>query len=382
LATFALFPIKPGVSVVDEYKVRCSIFEMDNAFLGNGPIRQYTKTSQPVKINVKAIPTEGQPKDFSGAVGTYQVSARVEDPNVVVGEPFAFKIRFEGKGNAKRIDLPPIDLPDSLELYETQQDAKFFRTGTSYRDFTLLIVPKQEGEITIPAISTSIFDPQSGKYVQAATQPVVVRASRGTGKSALPNKTLGDGKKANEKAEDPEPTIAADFSDGRTFNAGQQVVGFSGLFVLILATLLWKARTELGWGQRKRDLNRRLQARFRKVDERVGSGDWRGVGVEVTNTVYFVLGEVSGQGGANVELEKLMRQAPPSVRRELADPVLKLMDQFQALSFAPEQMVTHLRESGQVRKLVSEMQQLMEKAVALGLSAEQDAASSTNPRAS
>ncbi len=379
LATFALFPIKPGVSVIDEYKVRCSIFDSPAAFLGGGKARQYTKTSMPVKIQVKELPKDGRPQDFSGAVGNYQVSARVDDPNVSVGEPFAYRIRFEGKGNAKRIDLPPIHLPEALELHETQQDAKFFRTGTSYRDFTLLIVPKQAGEITIPPISASFFDPVQGQYVRAATQPITVRAAHGKAGTADPRR-LGDGKA--ETPESREPGISADYDAGRSWPAERQAAAVSIAFALVASALLLQARAELGWGQRKRDLARRLQARFRKVNERAAAGDWRGVGTEMTNTVYFVLGEVSGQGGANVELEKLMRQAPPSVRREIGEPVLKLMESFQALSFAPEGMIGELKEPGRVKSLVSEMQRLMEKAVSLGLSAERGGGSSADPRAS
>lgn len=380
LATFALFPIKPGVSVIDEYKVRCSIFDSMDAFLGTGRTHQYTKSSMPVKIHVKALPKEGQPADFSGAVGNYQVSARVDDPNVAVGEPFSLRIRFEGKGNAKRIDLPPIDLPDNLELHETQQDAKFFRTGTSYRDFTLLLVPKQEGELTIPSISASIFDPTQEKYVQVSTQPITVRAIRGAGTTAAPRR-VGDGKAA-EKPHVFEPQVVLDYNAGHAWSQQRQAATLGGGLLLVIVILLVQARSELGWGQRKRDLSRRLQTRFRKVNERASVKDWRGVGVEITNTVYFVLGEVSGQGGATVELEKLMLQAPPSVRREIAEPVLKLMDSFQALSFAPDEVVGDLRSPERVKTLVSEMQALLEKAVSLGLSAERGGEPSTDPRAS
>ena len=378
LATFALFPIKAGTSTVDEYKVRCTVADVMDPF-GQGQYRKYTKTSQPVKITVKPLPTEGRPMDFSGAVGQFQVQARVEDPNVVVGQPFALKLRFEGRGNAKRLDLPELKLPENLEVYEIQNDSKFFRTGTSYRDFTVLLIPKSEGEITIPPIGVSYFDPAQNKYVQLNTNPLQVRAMPAQGGTGPANKRIGD--QPQKITAETEPQIELDFHGHTSANAQTEAFGFFGGLIAVLATLLWRARVEFGWGQRKRDLNRRLQARFRKIDERIATNDWRNVGVEMTNTVYFVIGEVSGQGGANVELDKLMLNAPPSVRRELSEPVKRLMDIFQAMSFAPEEVAKNLREPATVKKHLSEMRGVLEKAVALGLNAEPSDGSGTNPKA-
>ncbi len=381
LATFALFPIKHGTSTIDEYKVRCTVSDILDP-MGGGEYRKYTKSSQPVKVTVKPLPEQGRPMDFSGAVGQFQVQAKVEDPNVVVGQPFALKLRFEGRGNAKRLDLPEIKLPEGLELYEIQNDSKFFRTGTSYRDFTLLIIPQREGDISIPPLSVSYFDPAQGKYVQLTTDTLQVRAMKGSGAAgSAANQRLGE-KPSKELLKTQDPQIELDFEGYTPATRTQQTTGFIVALLGVFATLLWRAQVELGWGQRKRDLSRRLQARFRKIDERVTAADWRGVGVEVTNTVYFVLGEVSGQGGANVELDKLMLRAPPSVRRELSEPVKRLMETFQAISFAPEEVARNLREPALVKKYLSEMREVLEKAVALGLSAEQGDGSEIGPKAS
>ena len=98
-----------------------------------------------MKINVKPLPLEGRPADFSGAVGDFQVTAAVEDHNVVSNQPFNYKVRFEGRGNAKLIELPPFTPPDGLEQYDLQKEAKFFRTGTSYKDFAIQLIPRREG---------------------------------------------------------------------------------------------------------------------------------------------------------------------------------------------------------------------------------------------
>jgi hypothetical protein len=62
------------------------------------------------------------------------------------------------------------------------------------------------------------------------------------------------------------------------------------------------------------------------------------------NCLYSVLGEVSGQGGANQELEKLLQKSPPSVRRDLSEDLETLLQYFETLSFAPEEVIVGLKD--------------------------------------
>lgn len=370
LASFALFPIKEGSAVIDPYQAKCSVYPPVDAFgnaFGFGKAYTYTKASQAVKVQVKPLPVEDRPADFSGAVGDFQVTADVKENFAVTGQPFEFKIRFEGRGNAKLIDLPPFQPPEGMELYETRKEAKFFPSGMSYKDFSLLMIPRREGDFTIPSLSVSIFDPVQKRYVSKTTEPVMVRVERGQGQNQTSSLTLGGA--ADEKLEaNPKPRLLVEWTEGTRVSSSRQTIGFVGLFGFVFALLFWRARTELGFGQRKKDLLRALKSRMRRVRDKVDSGDWRAVGVEMTNTVYFVLGAVSGEGGANVELEKLLLKAPPSVRREIAEPLTKQMETFQILTFAPDEVVGRLKEREQLKKAVQQMQELMEKAVALGVS--------------
>lgn len=377
LASFALFPIKEGSATIDPYQAKCSVIPAVDAFggLGLGKAYTFTKSSQPVKITVKPLPTEGRPTDFSGAVGEFQVSSRVEDRNIVDGQPFTLKVRFEGRGNAKLIDIPPMQLPEGLELYDNQNEARFYRTGTSFKEFKVLMIPRREGDFTIPAIGTSVFDPRTRTYVRKQTEPITIHVGKNAGAKAesMPMKdggsNSGAGGESARKAPE-EPRLITEFKETSKISSTARAALWTAVFAAILLTLLWRARLELGWGERKKDLMRQLKTRLRKVDAKVAAGDWRGVGAEMTNTVYFVLGTISGEKGANMELEKLLLKAPPSVRRELAEPIAKHMEYFQILTFAPESVVGALKESQKMRESIGEMERLMTKAVSLGLSAE------------
>ena len=83
--------------------------------------------------------------------------------------------------------MPPFEPPEGMEVYDTQKDSKFFRTGTSYKDFTILLIPRRAGSFVLPAISASIFDPAQKKYVEKRTEPisiVVQPAAPGTAPTA------------------------------------------------------------------------------------------------------------------------------------------------------------------------------------------------------
>ncbi|MES2963493.1 MAG: BatD family protein [Bdellovibrionota bacterium] len=382
LASFALFPIKEGSATIDPYTAKCTVIPATDAMggLALGKPYAFTKSSQPIKVQVKPLPVEGRPADFSGAIGDFQVSARTEEANIVSNQPFNLKIRFEGRGNAKLIEMPPFQPPEGLELYDTQKDSKFFRTGTSYKDFSVLLIPRREGEFTIPPITVSMFDPAQRKYITKSTELLRVLVRQGSGPQAGGNSMAADGKKAAQ-AVDLAPKLLTEYTRPWTMTPAERSVGFTVIFLFMGASLFFRARTQLGWGQKKKDLVRKLRARLRRVEAKGSQGDWRGVGVEMTNTVYFVLGEISGEGGAHVELEKLLAKAPPSVRREIAMPLMKQMEIFNVLSFAPESVVGDLKNADNLQRAVNEMQKLMEKAVALGVSSGRGDESEEDPRA-
>jgi hypothetical protein len=379
LASFALFPIKEGVATVDPYQAKCTVVPMIDSFggaFGMGKAYTFTKSSMPVKVTVRPLPTEGRPTDFTGAVGSFDVTTRVEDKNIVENQPFTLKVRFEGQGNAKLIEQPPFQPPEGLEIYDSQNEARFFRTGTSFKEFNILLIPRREGEFTIPGFSTSVFDPKERKYVVKTTNPI--RVIVGKGVASARTQSLGLDESAPKKPQGPEePKLITEWKVEKRVAPQQAAIGYASLFIFVILTLLWRARTELGWGQKKKDLQRQLRARIRRVDEKVAKGDWRGVGTEMTNAAYFVLGEISGEGGANVELSKLLLKAPPSVRRELGAPIEKQLEVFQVLSFAPDHLVGTLKDPAQLKKSVSEMAKLLDRAVALGAAHAEEAEGST-----
>lgn len=375
LASHALFPIKPGVAVIDEYKIKAQVQIPTSPFgaFSFGKPYTFSKSSERVKITVKPLPVEGKPSSFSGAVGQFDVRTHVEGNQFPVNQPFSLKVRFEGSGNAKLIELPPLNLPKGVEVYDTKSDAKFFKNGKSFKEFEVLLIPREEGEITIPAMSFSIFDPVVKKYVTQNTQAIAVKivanpnggqVATGSVLNPAVNQPETKAAPAMKKDQLPDLLMSWDRSGGDSFS-NQRLAIWVAIYTFVFLLLGWKARREFGWGKQQIDLQRELQKRFKKIHQKIDQNKWREAGTELTNAIYHILGEVSGQGGATVEITKLLDQAPPSLRRELGSELGRLIEICQILSFAPEAVVGKLKESSELKKNSADVEKTLLKALKL-----------------
>ena len=364
LASHALFPIKPGTSVIDEYKIKSRVRLPQQGF-GLGAANEYTRSSHRVPIKVKALPIEGRPSDFAGAVGQFEVQTSVEGQKFPAHQPFNFRIRFEGYGNAKLIDLPAIDWPKTVEIYDTKSESKFFKDGRSYKQFDILMIPREKGILHIPEMTLSLFDAATKKYYQKKTAAVDLEISEGT---PTPSPATNDGKQnlsnSGERKKMPLqlPPLMSEVQASSSFvTVMANPLLLASVYIFMFFGILLKARKELGWGRRKKSLKDLVEKRFQKVEVALKVNDYKKVGSELMNVFYFLLGEATGDGGAVVEINRLMDRVPPSVRRDLGEPLSKAFELYQVLSFAPEDMVKKYSSPESLKKTVKDARSLSQK---------------------
>lgn len=370
LASHALFPTKPGVAVIDEYKIKSRVRMPVQGFGGMafGRPYEFTKSSQRLKINVKPLPTEGRPANFTGAVGVFDVNAVVDASQVPVGQPFNLRVRFEGEGNAKGIELPAIDWPKTVEIYDTKSESRFFKNGRSYKEFSVLVIPREEGPLEIPPFAVGLFDPHTGKYYERSTAPIKLQvvasnlAAAGAAKRMDEPAATAPAKAAPAGDRLPEPVVA--------FRGGGAGAGFfnrapvwAALYLAVFLALAFKARLELGGRARRRDLREILAKRYKSLDKTVRAGDPRKIGVEMTNLFSLVLGDVAGEAGASEEISKMLERMPPSLRRDFGADIVKKHEIFQLMAFAPAEALGPLKDAGRVRREVEESKSLLNKIV-------------------
>ena len=69
-------------------------------------------------LRVKELPIDGKPFDFSGAVGTFEFTTKLDRDSIEANESASLSMRISGTGNLRMIELPKFDIPNDIEAYE------------------------------------------------------------------------------------------------------------------------------------------------------------------------------------------------------------------------------------------------------------------------
>jgi hypothetical protein len=311
---------------------------------------------------VKPLPEEGRPASFSGAVGEYQIKAQIESTSVVAHQPFVLRVHVEGRGNAKQFELPNPALPNSVEIYDIKKDSKFFKNGLSYKSFEIFLIPRQEGELVIPPIVTSVFNPRTQKYEDLATPEFKLNVLKGTGQQGLQSSRL---QKENSSAEQEEPLqLLTEWTPTQESSEPSWWL-WLGLSLCSACGILFYAMYSLRWFRKPLGMSEIYQLRAQKLRSILAQKKWREVGVEATNISAFVLGQISGQGGAHLQTEKLIEKASPSVRRHLGTELQKILEKFYFLGFGPEELALKSIDESRIQKDWQDLDQLLQKSIEL-----------------
>lgn len=181
-----LYPQKTGELTIEPLTLDVPIDVQGNTrdIFGRRRMTRVNRTISAGKriINVKPLPTEGRPDDFSGAVGNFNFSVSVNKTMLDANEALELKIRTKGIGNLKLFNLPSLTLPSSLEVYEPVRDNKVAINIKGMNGFisdTYTIIPQYKGSYPIRPISFSYFDVTSAKYKTIISDEIVVKVQNG-----------------------------------------------------------------------------------------------------------------------------------------------------------------------------------------------------------
>ena len=181
-----LYPQKTGKLVLEPLTLNLSLNIPSNRrdLFGRRIMTQTQKTITTGEkvIAVKDLPQNNKPENFSGAVGQFDFDVILNKDLLKASESFQAKIKVKGKGNLKLFNLPNINVPNTLEVYEPEHDEKVKITisgmqGTIEDNYT--IVPQFQGKYPIPSIQFSYFDPKSKSYKILKSQDLIVDVFEG-----------------------------------------------------------------------------------------------------------------------------------------------------------------------------------------------------------
>lgn len=137
----------------------------DDPFFSMAQSVKYSLRTKPVSVNVRSLP-EG-PDDFCGAVGNFNIKGGLNLDKVKSNEAVSYRLTINGRGNLMLVTPPTPQFPSSFEVYDPQIEDKLAKgdNGISgQRTYEWVIIPRSQGDYTIPAYKFVYFDPATGQY--------------------------------------------------------------------------------------------------------------------------------------------------------------------------------------------------------------------------
>lgn len=136
-------------------------------------------------IDIRVDPLPQKPADFSGGVGRFSISSQLLNNTVKAGAPVTLRVVVGGNGNLKLIKQPVVTFPKDFDKYDPKVTDKTKLTtngleGNMVYDF--LVVPRNQGNYTIPAVSLTYYDTSSNMYKTVKTAPLTIKVEPGDGK--------------------------------------------------------------------------------------------------------------------------------------------------------------------------------------------------------
>ncbi|MBC8766698.1 protein BatD [Arenibacter sp. BSSL-BM3] len=186
LKRVVLYPQKTGELEIEPLSLDVSLQIPTNKrdFFGGRIFAQTNKTVSAGNrtINVKPLPTEGKPANFSGAVGEFQFLVTTSKTHLNASESLQAKVAINGKGNLKLFEIPGLNLPSSLEVYEPEFNESVRTTlsgmeGNVSNSYT--VVPTFRGKYPIPSIAFSFFNPKTEKYQTLNSEEILINVLEG-----------------------------------------------------------------------------------------------------------------------------------------------------------------------------------------------------------
>lgn len=349
LAAHALFPIKSGKTTIDEFKIKAKV-RMPTQF-GWGSQQEYTKSSKRLEVTVLPLPTEGKPLSFSGAVGQFQIQTQVDGTQFPAGQPISLRVRLEGQGNAKVIELPEIKWPENLEVYDTKSESKFFKDGLSFKEFEILVIAKSPGEVKIPQINFSYFDPTLKQYITKSTEEfsiTITEAVKGSSLAPLKASDKVDAQKAEaEKIFLPVTELSSSWLP----TADAKLPILVSLSLIAIVTVIAQFLLALKNLRMAPQLSFKVDAKLKILEMAVKNQDYRMFGAESINLLYLVTAHLAQEQSATQDWAALFYKMPENYRQSYEKKLNELFDYFQMVGFAPES----LREQALSRNAPEEM---------------------------
>jgi hypothetical protein len=278
--------------------------------------------------HVSALPNEGKPADFSGAIGQFDLQADLSSTILTRGEPVDLHFTIRGSGNFGQFAAPGLATSSTWKAYAAHKtfepDENLGLHGAD--NYLQPIAAAGVGQLELPGLRFSYFDPDAQRYVTKKTPAVAVQVAAGSVDAPAARESSAQ----TGHATAPPAAAAREASVGSLARGGVPdwllPAGLASLLLAIAASgfaLFWRS------SQQRRRLERwrtaRLIARERRAMRRAALAGDRVAslrsGRQAIQHGLAAAWHVAPESITSHELEERWPSAPDTIRRvfELAD---------------------------------------------------------------
>ena len=344
---YVMFPQMSGKLEIPSITFKGIVVQEDpnvdpfEAFFNGGS--GYVEVNKEIKapsVSIQVDPLPQKPANFSGGVGVFSVEASLDKNQVGAGDPVTLHFVVKGVGNMKLIKEPVLDLPKAFEKYDAKVTDKTSLTSEGVSGsmlYDILLVPRTEGEYTIPAINFVYFDTRSSSYKTLTTEPMTLKVTKGKGGgsaadySQQSDKDIHNFMIGGNEAEDPQNT----FFGSTAYLALNGIV----LAIFIVLLIIFRRRAmELAdiTAYRGKKANKVATKRLKKAAKLLKAGKTNEFYDEVLRALWGYVGDKLA-----IPVEQLTREniseklATRKVSEETIGKFIEALDECEFARYAP-----------------------------------------------
>ena len=171
-----LSPIKAGTYSIPAFKFQANV-STGNFFSSSRPVYMQTDAKE---VNVKPLPENNKPADFSGIVGSLNVDAKYSKQEIDLKESLALNVTLSGDCSLDSVKKIINGSIPGFSVYETEKTVEESIVDNKYnakKEFEIILVPERNGDIKIEPVYIPFFNPKSGKYEKAEIPGTTIKVN-------------------------------------------------------------------------------------------------------------------------------------------------------------------------------------------------------------
>ena len=181
ISNYTLFPTYASNFTMDKMELLCAYEVPAKSFFDFGTTKRVYIQSNTLGIRVKPLPLEGQPKNFSGAVGQYDIKSDLSSKLLKTGESVTLTLTISGSGNIRMFEPPTLPIIPNIDTFPPEECDDLYHPDniSGKKVIKYILIPEEPGTYDLPQISFTYFEPRSETYKTIYTKPVTFTVEKG-----------------------------------------------------------------------------------------------------------------------------------------------------------------------------------------------------------